>query len=534
MRRNIALFIDGTGNNGRDTSKTATNVWKLHEACNALQWDKRTANPETASSIRPDVRHYIPGVGAKGGFFKSLIQATGFTVPEQVDEGYRFIASHYSPEEGDHIYLFGFSRGAFAARVLAGFAGKVGNAFLHVSLQDQLILAYEAYAASILLDTPEAFTAYFNRIRETLPPADWLTIPLPIHFVGVWDTVKSYLGRELPEIKRLPDHISFGRHALAIHERRDEMEPALWTDWRGTSPDRVIQAWFPGAHADVGGGYPESELSHRALEWIVQQCAGPADGSWGLRVVESSLPSLNTSVRTMHQTRTGEEEFSLALPENLRGRFEHSRNALTDCLAATPEARRLLSSFRVHQSACEDLLRPAPITFHESWSDGAEERAREAVSKASGLALRLYLELQRRNFRDDAPARESANPWWASVTAGDARTCAIDVTEFLRNPVRQKSESFGQALALFILLGGALGQEEWEILKGKQPHYGAIGEGLLVCRSRLEDCGAQLPKDLEKACPPPGVYLYDMPRGPVLKPRLPSHSANPKPDPGPS
>ena len=416
MRRNIALFIDGTGNDGRDSSKTPTNVWKLHEACDAVEWDKGTNVPETTSSIRPDVKHYIPGVGTKGRVFKSLVQMTGFTVPEKVDEGYKFVASQYNPEEGDHIYLFGFSRGAFAARVLAGFVGKVGNAFLHLSLEDQLVLAYEAYTASLLLAAPETFSAYFNRVRETLPPVDWLRIPLPIHFVGVWDTVKSYAGRELPEIERLPDHISFGRHALAIHERRHEMTPTLWTDWAGTSSDRVIQTWFPGAHADVGGGYPESELSHIAFGWMAQQCRGPSDGSWGLTVTESPLPSSylpgtptmhqtalhQTALHqtTLHQTRTGDEDFYWGFVDPVRKRIEHPRKALTECLGGTPAANRILSSMYVHQSTCDDLLHPLDVTFHDNWPEKAKEDAREEVGKVRDLALQVCLELQHRYSRE--------------------------------------------------------------------------------------------------------------------------------------
>lgn len=123
------------------------------------------------------------------------------------------------------------------------------------------------------------------------------------------------------------------------------------------------------------------------------------------------------------------------------------------------------------------------------------------------------------------------NPWWVNVTARRASMCGMEVTDFLRSPTREKAESFGQALALLILLGGTTGQDG-EILKAQEPHYGAIGEGLRTCRSRLNDCGAELPGDLEKACPPWGVILYDMPLPPPRKPMV--GRTNLKSKPGPS
>jgi hypothetical protein len=109
------------------------------------------------------------------------------------------------------------------------------------------------------------------------------------------------------------------------------------------------------------------------------------------------------------------------------------------------------------------------------------------------------------------------NLWWVNVTAAQASMCGMEVADFLRSPAREKSESFGQALALLILLGEITGQDA-AILKAQEPHYGAIGEGLRICRSRLNDCGAELPRDLEKACPPWGVTLYDVPLSPPLSP----------------
>jgi hypothetical protein len=125
---------------------------------------------------------------------------------------------------------------------------------------------------------------------------------------------------------------------------------------------------------------------------------------------------------------------------------------------------------------------------------------------------------------------DNPNPWWGNVTARQASVCGTEVTDFLKSPTREKAESFGQALALLILLGGTTGQDG-EILKAQEPHYGAIGEGLRICRSRLNDCGAELPKDLEKACPPWGAILYDMPLRPPRKPMVAGTKLKSKPGP---
>jgi hypothetical protein len=128
--------------------------------------------------------------------------------------------------------------------------------------------------------------------------------------------------------------------------------------------------------------------------------------------------------------------------------------------------------------------------------------------------------------------KDNPNPWWGNVTARQASMCGMEVTDFLKSPTRQKSESFGQALALLILLGGGTTGQNGKILKSQEPHYGPIGEGLRICRSRLNDCGADLPGDLEKACPPWGVILYDMPLPPPRKPTVAGTKL--KSEPGPS
>jgi uncharacterized protein (DUF2235 family) len=241
MGKNIVLFVDGTRNNGvSDPPGQTTNVWKMHKLC-----EERC-------------QKYQAGVATKALAIGAI---TGFGTKKRLKRAYRFLTDNY--KQGDHIFLLGFSRGAFAVRLFAGFLGYAGTIFGSALYEDYLPHMYRIYQGSVILNMVSGFRQYLLNFGETTP--------LPIHFLGVWDTVEEYWPqRDLPEIQSLPRHITHARHALAIHERRGEMQPTLWTKWdSGTST--VKQVWFPGAHADVGGGYEDSRLSEAPLQWMRDQ-----------------------------------------------------------------------------------------------------------------------------------------------------------------------------------------------------------------------------------------------------------------------
>ncbi len=197
--------------------------------------------------------------------------ATGKGLVENVKVAYRFLANNYEPE--DEIYIFGFSRGAYTARSLAGLIGWLGM---------------------IRKNHLEQLTHYFERYRKRRPgespPEDLQRIrwqqDVPIECVGVWDTVGA-LGipaRTFANLVRginkkyafldttLGDHIRHGFHAVAIDEKRGPFTPTLWSAPEGVEipTDRVRQAWFPGVHSNVGGSYDDAGLSDHALLWMVQ------------------------------------------------------------------------------------------------------------------------------------------------------------------------------------------------------------------------------------------------------------------------
>ncbi len=221
---------------------------------------------------------YLPGVGSQGYRTGALVGgAFGSGLEANLVEAYRFLALNYEP--GDAIYLFGFSRGAYTARSLAGMINKLG-----------LIKRTELESDRLR----SALLKYRNEPEDPGEPGDegliefdpgWCHQDMEIEFVGVFDTVGSLgvPGRLFQEKYRfhsvnLGDTVRNARQALAIDERRRRFEPCLWGTPQPMEHRRVKQVWFEGAHSDVGGGYAETGLSDEALIWMMSEA-----GSTGLR-----------------------------------------------------------------------------------------------------------------------------------------------------------------------------------------------------------------------------------------------------------
>ncbi|MDJ0826452.1 MAG: DUF2235 domain-containing protein [Rhodobacter sp.] len=228
---------------------------------------------------------------------RDVIEGRG--INRQIRRVYGFIASRYRP--GDRIYLFGYSRGAYAVRSLAGVIDSVGLLRPEHATVRNIRLAYRYYQ-----DRPDS--PMLGLFRRKYCHAD-----VPIEMVGVWDTVKA-LGLRLPVIWRwtetphrfhnhdLGPHIRHGFHALARDETREAFAPVLWQthdDWQGV----VEQVWFRGSHGDVGGqldGYrPARALSHIPLVWMLEKaemCGLPLPDGWrGRFPCDPEAPSVGTT-----------------------------------------------------------------------------------------------------------------------------------------------------------------------------------------------------------------------------------------------
>lgn len=269
MKR-IITCSDGTWNkpDNKDGDKTVkTNVAKMFECICASGADKVK-----------QLKIYGQGVGT-GYTVKDRILggATGAGIDKNIKDLYTFLALTY--EAGDQIFLFGFSRGAYTVRSLAGFIRNCGVLKPeHIALVDK---AYSLYRDRNSYSVPDSDLMLAFREKYCVENIT------PIKFLGVWDTVGS-LGIPLPWYKlrnmnqykfhdvTLSSTIEHAYHALAIDEKRVLFTPAIWnksnTVKNNPAHQQVLeQRWFTGVHSNVGGGYADCGLSNIALRWLKEK-----------------------------------------------------------------------------------------------------------------------------------------------------------------------------------------------------------------------------------------------------------------------
>jgi uncharacterized protein (DUF2235 family) len=274
--RNLVVCCDGTWQDIVDRS----NVRRLYETLDA--------------SVVP---RYVKGVGTGNVLDKLRGGVTGSGLTATLLEGYRFLAEEYQP--GDHISLFGFSRGAYTARSLAGMIGGVGivdRAGLDKRRLDATVReAYKQYRVLREERKSAAGNAAGLASSSVTAPARTGELPLaydprspdiPLVFLGVWDTVgalgiPSYVGvpdllgsRQRYEFMDviLDSRIAHARHAVSLDEMRGPFRPTLWAESAAGANQDIKQVWFPGDHSDVGGGHDDdARLSDGALRWMIDE-----------------------------------------------------------------------------------------------------------------------------------------------------------------------------------------------------------------------------------------------------------------------
>ena len=282
MPKNIILCSDGTGNSGG--KGFGTNVWRIYNAINHQPSPNLTQIP-----------FYDDGVGSQdykllrafGGIF-------GWGISKNLRDLYAFLMLHY--RAGDRIYLFGFSRGAFTIRTLGNMIRYCGVADcdgLSISgindLAGEALHLYKNRDAKRCVgrdaDGGEAlvkFKAERGRLNDDAVPSK----DIPIEFIGVWDTVEA-LGLPIDEMKHglnlwfglqfrdgendLHPRIRSAFHALSMDDERLTFHPVLWDEKQKVEGQTVVQVWFPGVHANVGGGYPRDQMALVALTWMMEQ-----------------------------------------------------------------------------------------------------------------------------------------------------------------------------------------------------------------------------------------------------------------------
>lgn len=248
MARNLVVCCDGTGN---ELTERNTNVGYLFQAIERY-------GDEQLAFYDAGVGTFSPFGRRVGGLVGRLLGAAfGYGLRRNLEEAYAFLMDEF--REGDRVYLFGFSRGAFTARSLAGMLHKCGLLYPH-----HVNLLPYATAKYFRRDN-DAEAAEFKRIfaRECRP-----------HFIGVWDTVGS-LGwllalRQFHDTRLNPD-VATAVHAVAIDEKRRKFPPCLWDEDSLAPHQDVRQEWFAGVHSDVGGGYEDRALGDITLAWMLDQ-----------------------------------------------------------------------------------------------------------------------------------------------------------------------------------------------------------------------------------------------------------------------
>ena len=305
MHKRLVVCFDGTWN-AADSERSETNVARLARAVRA----------NSGNDGVPQLCLYMRGVGTSGTALERLVAgATGVGTEDIIRSGYMFLSQNYVPAHkdqtgkdvpADEIFLFGFSRGAFAARSLSGLLGSVG--LLKRQSLPHLSTAWRYYR-DFRKRSPQDFVA--RNAKKKIETHD----DVAINFLGVWDTVGALgipvgvLGEITGAIHGFHDTtpsriVRHGAQALAIDEQRDEFVPTLWT---GDVPagSTIEQVWFAGSHSDVGGGYADRGLADIPLLWMIDRAK-----SAGLQIDEASpglLPEASSldPLGPVHDSRQG-------------------------------------------------------------------------------------------------------------------------------------------------------------------------------------------------------------------------------------
>ncbi|HEY6421818.1 MAG TPA: DUF2235 domain-containing protein [Pseudonocardiaceae bacterium] len=266
--RHLIVCCDGTWNTTGALDAT-TNVRRLH---NALA--------ETAEDGAKQLRYYHSGVGAGGGLTDWIMGGiTGAGLSRNVLDAYQWLTTNY--QKGDRIALFGFSRGAYTVRSVAGMVASCGLIDITCRAESAIRRAIEHIYQCKYKMGQKADPLWRDGLSFSFDPEN--ADQIPVHFIGVWETVgalgiPNYLGglnlldsprRYAFHDVRLNPHVRFARHALAMDEGHVQFTPTLWSD--PALGQDVEQVWFPGSHLDVGGGYLQTGLSDGALQWMIEQ-----------------------------------------------------------------------------------------------------------------------------------------------------------------------------------------------------------------------------------------------------------------------
>ena len=293
MLRNLIVCSDGTGNT---FAQHVSNVSHLVQALDLSRCDEQLVfydqgigtNPALVEDIKTFARERAverralrvlepPKVAVPRPLATIAGLTVGYGLRANVREMYRELARYYrSPD--DLLYFFGFSRGAFTVRALAGLIYRCGLPAARFADDDEAF--NECFAQAYGAYVPHARDcARIEQFRSTYDVRD-----AEVYFLGIWDTVKSYGGlvpQSLPHLRHNPI-VRTVAHAMALDERRSWFLPTSWgridADAKNEAtlrPDaryatqQISEVWFVGCHSDIGGGDEEQETAKIACRWML-------------------------------------------------------------------------------------------------------------------------------------------------------------------------------------------------------------------------------------------------------------------------
>ncbi len=304
MPKHIVLCSDGTGNSGGKGNNT--NVWRIYQSVDLNGF-------KTGQHGVEQLAFYDDGVGTDQlKLLKMLGGAVGLGLSRNVRHLYSRLVKNYEP--GDHVYVFGFSRGAFTVRTLAGFITSCGILDRSHCPDDKTLerlvkTGYRAYRRKyaarltrlwykieevfgVKRPTIEEFRHAYGVQVEREQYGDYEFVEgdfveeriVPVRFMGVWDSVDA-VGFPVDEIadlwnenlyhfkfpdRKLSPWINRACHALAIDDERRTFHPLMFDEAAPRDRERINQVWFPGVHSNVGGGYPKQGMAHVSLNWMIK------------------------------------------------------------------------------------------------------------------------------------------------------------------------------------------------------------------------------------------------------------------------
>ena len=306
MKR-LIICADGTW--GSPETKHPSNVVRLTRAIATYGFSSGTSNGQAKDEQIEQIEqivYYGWGIGTDADKHLAAITGAGAGIDKNIQDCYRFLVHNFAV--GDELFFFGFSRGAYTVRSLAGLVRNAG--ILKSNKAERIPEAYAMYRRRGRAASPDSLAA--EDFRHQHCHAD----RTPLAFIGVWETVGT-LGIPTPfwgslnkrsflfHDTALSSSVKTARHALALDERRSDFAPCLWQPKTGVD---LKQSWFVGSHSDVGGGNANTALNTLALVWLASEAQLQGlrldpESDLAIMILSPADPPTSTEVKIQNSTR---------------------------------------------------------------------------------------------------------------------------------------------------------------------------------------------------------------------------------------